>query len=329
MDLFFGRGIKFTPSKDVPSLAGKVVLVTGANNGLGKQSVLDLARYGRPAFIWLAARSPERAAQALADINAQLDLEPNAKDGDRTVIKTVELDLASLASVRAAAQRVTAETPGSRLDILMLNAGIMSTPPGLTADGYEIQFGTNHLGHALLAKLLLPMLLQTAAAHPDVRVVVLSSVGHTQAPKAGGAPGEAGIMFSGLKTEQAALGALPRYGQSKLANLLFARELARRYPAQLRVAAVDPGLASTGLANNLESRALRAVVNSLHFLYPSPADAVRGPLWAATAQPPDVIESGAYYKPLGRKGSDSPYANDELAAKLWEWTENELQAYTL
>lgn len=158
----------FTPSIDIPSLHGKVILVTGGNNGLGKQAILEYVRHG-PAQIWMAARDLNKARQAIDDIAAEYNsfLPP--------IIKLLQIDLSSLVSVQQAAQQFYAEA--ERLDILMLNAGIMASPPGLTKDGYEIQFGTNFLGHALLAKLLLPMLQRTATNDPyaDVRVVTLSS----------------------------------------------------------------------------------------------------------------------------------------------------------
>lgn len=127
-----------------------------------------------------------------------------------------------------------------RLDLLYLNAGIMATPAGLTKDGYEIQFGTNHVGHALLTKLLLPTLSRTAdEPGSDVRVICLSSIGHAAALFTG-------ICFDKLKTEMSWTPTMVRYAQSKLANILFARELARRYPKILAVS-VHPGAVNSTL----------------------------------------------------------------------------------
>lgn len=182
----------------------------------------------------------EKAKIAVRDIEDQIF-------NNRTEVKLLELDLSSFASVRAAAQRFSEEA--DRLDILMLNAGIMASAPTLTKDGYEVQFGTNHMGHALLTKLLLSILEKTAAAAgtggdaADVRVVVLSSGAHRARP-------DGGIDFEVLKTMAEKLTTFHRYGQSKLANILFARELAVRYP-QLRVAAVHPGTVQTGLARSM------------------------------------------------------------------------------
>ena len=191
--------IAFDPAKDIPSLQGKVILVTGGNEGLGKQAVFEYAKHN-PKQIWLAARNVTRAQAVVDEVHQTLPDSP---------VKVLKLDLTSFASIKKGAQEFVAES--DRLDILMLNAGIMATAPGLTEDGYEVQFGTNHMGHALLTKLLLPTMQKTAeAADADVRVVSLSSAAHNRAPKTGG------IQFEGLKTTQAELQAFYRYGQSKL-----------------------------------------------------------------------------------------------------------------
>lgn len=148
----------------------------------------------------------------------------------------------SIHSIKAAATTFLASV--SRLDILMLNAGIMACPPGLTKESFEVQFGTNHMGHAFLVKLLLPLLLGTAAASPgiDVRVVSVSSVAHKFCPSVG-------IDFGVLKTPADGMATNDRYGQSKLANVLFIGELARRYP-QLTSVAIHPGTVKTDLQNS-------------------------------------------------------------------------------
>lgn len=173
--LFGGGGFSFEPQKDVPSLQGKVILVTGGNIGLGKQAILEYAQHG-PRQIWLAARNLDKAKAAADEIQSQA---PDAP------IKLLRLDLESFESVNEAAKTFAAES--DRLDILMLNAGIMASTPGLTEQGYAIQFGTNHMGHALLTKLLLPVLDKTAKSgtDADVRVVSLSSTAHRMLPKGG------------------------------------------------------------------------------------------------------------------------------------------------
>ncbi|KAK3317199.1 hypothetical protein B0T19DRAFT_434449 [Cercophora scortea] len=306
----FGGGVSFNAARDIPSLKGKVILVTGGNSGLGKQSILDLSKH-EPTAVWLAARGLSRAQAAADDI---IKAVPGAN------IIPLDLDLASFDSIKAAARRFTAESP--RLDILMLNAGIMAVPAGLTASGYEIQFGVNHVGHALFFKLLTPLLLQTASTTPDVRVISLTSVGHTLAPTGG-------ILFDSLKTTQENLTTFSRYGQSKLANALFARELARRYP-QLKAVAIHPGGVSTNLANTLASTnfVMRGLGALASVLMTSVETGVKNQLWGATA-PADKIESGAYYAPVGKKGGNALAHDDKLAAKLWEWTEKELEGQEL
>lgn len=310
----------FDPERDLPDLKSKVICVTGANIGLGKACVKHYARHG-PAKIWLAARSAEKAKAAIAEI--QKELGPDA--GGRTPIEFLDLDLASLATVQKAAQRLQAESP--RLDILMLNAGIMANPPGLTTDGYELQFGTNHMGHALFTKLLLPLLLKTTELEdkPDVRVVVMTSEGHKLAlPKVG-------LDLGLLKSETMNVSTARRYGASKLANVLFARELAQRVP-QITVSAVHPGLVTTNLAHSMADAYLSLAVQtkimtllSYAPLFQTPDRGAKNQLWASVSK--DVV-SGEYYTGVGKGGTQSAAAkDDDLARRLWEWTEAELARF--
>lgn len=140
------KSVLFNPQTDIPPLTGKVILVTGGNSGLGKQSVLELSRHA-PSQIWLTARNLDKALEAMNEIRQQIPGAPN---------KILELDLASFESVKTAV--ATFRSQSDRLDTLILNAGIMATEPGLTEDGYETQFEANHMGNTLLAKLLLPVL---------------------------------------------------------------------------------------------------------------------------------------------------------------------------
>lgn len=216
-----------------------------------------------------------------------------------------------------------------RLDILILNAGIMATPPGTTEQGYEIQFGTNHVGHALLTKLLIPTMLQTADTGADVRIVSLSSAGHAMAPMG------KGIVFDQLKTDMASTFTMSRYGQSKLANILFIKELAKQYP-QITAVSVHPGIVNTEL---YRSTAKWAVVGGTvdlmrKWAWTSVQDGAKNQLWAATARKgtegKGEVESGEYYTPIGVSGQGSKWTKDAaLAEKLWIWTEAELATYTL
>ena len=284
------------------------MLVTGGNTGLGKQSVLEFSRH-RPAQIWLAARNLDKAKAAANEIKQQV---PDAP------IKLLELDLSSFASVRKAAATVSTES--ERLDILMLNAGVMAIDPGLTNNGYEIQFGTNNMGHALLTKLLLPILDKTVkrGTDSDVRIVSLTSHSHVYAPKGG-------IQFDTLKTSAESLGAYPRYAQTKLANILWARQLARLYP-QFTIAAIHPGVVRTTLLDRATGMPtlIRIVLNAAHYLgiTSTVEKGVRNQLWASVSKD---VTSGEYYEPVGVADLASAYGkNDDLAKKLWDWTEGEL-----
>lgn len=310
---FSGNGVAFT-AKDVPSLQGKVILITGGNSGLGKQSALDLARR-EPKEIWLTSRTVEKAQDAIKDIKTAC---PSA------TIKPLALDLTSFDSIKAAARSFTQSS--QRLDILMLNAGCMATPEGLTKDGYELQFGTNYVGHALLLKLLTPVLEKTAGEpNSDVRVVVLSSRAVSMAPKGG-------IHFDSLKTKQESMPTWTRYGQSKVASALYARALARHYP-QWTVTAIHPGVINTNLTHHIQEQHWWSVpiMKITNMLITTVEAGVRNQLWAATAPKKD-IKAGELYFPVGdlTSGPRGEYSSDdELAKRLWEWTEVELKGQTI
>jgi NAD(P)-dependent dehydrogenase (short-subunit alcohol dehydrogenase family) len=207
---------------DVGDLRGRRAVVTGANSGLGLQTALELARAG--ADVTLACRVVERAERAVATIRGAV---PDA------LLRVERLDLSDLASVRACAERIVAH--GQPLDILINNAGVMATPPRKTADGFELQLGTNHLGHFAFTGLLLDVL----RAAPVPRVVTVSSAMHRIGT----------IDFDDLQWRQG-YGAWKAYGRSKLANLLFARELQVRVDAAgipLRSYAAHPGYSATAL----------------------------------------------------------------------------------
>ncbi|KAJ0423492.1 hypothetical protein BJY00DRAFT_321640 [Aspergillus carlsbadensis] len=325
-----GGGTSFNPTTDIPHLTGKSILITGGNSGLGRQSIIELAKHG-PREIWLAARTLGKAEAAIEEMKNHGLLPPTY----RTAIRPLEMDLASMESVARAAEVVRAQTQTQRLDILVLNAGIMATPPGVSSDGYEIQLATNYLGHALLVNLLLPVLLpqpvapegpqREASPEPrtgGARIVLLSSVAHKFAPRGG-------IDFTSLKSSAEGMSTVARYAQSKLAVILYGRELARRYPA-LTVVVVHPGqvrtnLGNTASASSLLMRGMWALTSAV--IGVGPERGVLNQLWAATA-PVGALCSGAYYEPIGRlvKGSKM-VLNDGLARELWEWTSRELARY--
>ncbi|MCJ1434458.1 hypothetical protein MMC27_003827 [Xylographa pallens] len=299
----------FDPAKDIPDLSGKVIFVTGGTAGLGEESVLAFAKH-HAEHIYFSGRNAKSAEAVISHVKA---VAPDVR------VSFLECDLASLASVEKAAKQFS--TGSQRLDILLCNAGIMALPPSLTKDGYEIQFGTNHMGHALLVKLLLPTLLRTVETeNSDVRVVMLTSLGFRGHPSGG-------IDFPSLRTtRQGMLGHWIRYGQSKLANILFAAELARRYPS-ITTASVHPGVINTGLVTNLGflNSAFVRVTNPFSML--TPEQGAYNSLWATTTKREDII-SGEFYVPVGVPGThDKESKSEKLAGELWEWTEKELEKY--
>ena len=270
--------------------------------------MLQLAAHN-PSQIFLAARTPSKAEAAINEIKNAV---PSAN------ITSLQLDLTSLDSIKAAVDTFQSQT--KRLDILMNNAGIMACPPGVTMEGYEIQFGTNHVGHALLTKLLLPTLESTAKdPSSDVRIINLSSEGHNMAPSGG-------IMFDKAKLD--AQITWVRYGNSKLANILYSRELADRYP-DITSVSIHPGIIKTDLYAASKESNIFMRYGMMFFGPLIMKDVHQGALnqlWAAVAPKNDLV-NGAYYTPIGNKSRCSSYARDRtLSKELWDWTEKELSS---
>lgn len=296
---------------DTISLSTSSKLIILGTNGLGAQSAIHLAKHNA-SHIYISGRNAQSAEKIIAQIR---------DTGSRTEVTFIQCDLASLSSVKDAAEQFVSQTP--QLDILMCNAGIMAKPPSLTTDGYEIQFGTNHLGHALLIKKLLPLLEETSSTGGDARIVILTSEGMFLHPKGG-------IVFDDLKTVQDFWvgGPWRRYGQSKLANMLYARELSRQYPGITSVS-VHPGVVATELVGNSKfmDRALIHATNFGNLL--KPEEGAFNQVWAATA-PREKLENGMYYELVGKlawKKLDKTARDDGLAKRLWEWTEEALKGH--
>jgi hypothetical protein len=285
----------------------RVAVVTGANSGLGYETALALA--GRGAHVVLACRDAAKAGRALDAIRAA---HPNAS------VEVVALDLSSLASVRDFAKEIGARFP--RLDLLCNNAGVMALPPRRTADGFEMQLGTNHLGHFALTGLLLDQLLAT----PGARVVTVSSTLHR--------PGR--IHWDDLHLDRS-YGKWRAYAQSKLANLLFAFELDRRLRkagAQCSSVAAHPGYAATNLqfaGPQMAGARLfeRASALGNRLFAQSAAMGALPTLYAATEP---AVASGDYIGPGGpaeMKGHPRPVGasararNASDAARLWSVSE--------
>ncbi|RBR16142.1 hypothetical protein FVER53590_13474 [Fusarium verticillioides] len=301
--------VKFSPDTDIPSQKGKVILITGGNSGLGLETARVLLKH-EPSRIFLACRSKEKFEQAVNELK---------QSGSNTeAVSFLALDLASLSSIKSAAAEFQAFS--SRLDILINNAGIMMTPEGLTKEGYEIQFGTNHMGHAFFTHLLLPTLEETAKTNPDVRIVFVSSAAETMASKNP-------YQSDQLKTTMPSISTITRYGISKLANVHYAAALAERYP-KIKVISIHPGVVHTNLTgpvreNSLIMGTLTRVINS--FIAVDATKGALNQLWAATDP---KAESGVFYHPVGVKGKGSKLSQDkEAREKLWEWTQQEIKQH--
>jgi NAD(P)-dependent dehydrogenase (short-subunit alcohol dehydrogenase family) len=300
---------------DIPSLTGKRVIITGANSGIGYHAALKLARKG--ANVVLASRDRQRGEAALARLHA---------DSPGTHTELAILDLASLASVREFAEKELAQH--RPLDILINNAGVMAPPRRLqTTDGFELQFGTNVLGHFVLTALLMPALEEAATASADrPRIVTLASITHKRGH----------LNFDDLQSTKS-YSPMRAYQQSKLADLMFAFELDRRLRAidsRVMSVAAHPGVANTNLfqvgdyspfqktLRNLFGHAIGIFLNS-------DSEGALPTLYAATAS---AVEDGGYYGPQGfqeMRGDDvapaivAPQARDISAAiRLWEICED-------
>ena len=297
-------------TKDIPDQRGRSAVVTGATGGIGYETALELARAG--AEVILAGRDAAKGAAAETGIRAA---HPAAN------VRFELLDLASLALVAAFAEKLGAERSG--IDLLVNNAGVMALPKRqTTADGFEMQFGTNHLGHFALTGALLPLL----RAGDAPRVVNVSSSAHQRGH----------INFADLQAERS-YGAWTAYGQSKIANLLFTFELQRRSEANgwgVMSNAAHPGWARTDLIANgpaaeggLGAMMAHAASFAAPFFSQDAAGGALPTLYAATS--PDA-KGGGYYGPTGMMELKGPpgaarisvKAKDEtVARRLWEVSE--------
>ncbi|WP_328973786.1 oxidoreductase [Streptomyces sp. NBC_00239] len=289
-------------AQDVPDQTGRTAVVTGATSGIGFATAKELARHG--AHVVLAVRDTGKAAVAAARIRAAVP---------RAELTVQRLDLADLGSVREAAKELADRC--ERIDVLLNNAGVMWTPEARTADGYELQFATNHLGHFALTGLLL----DTLRATPGARAVTISSYVHRLAR----------IDFADLNAERR-YSRYRAYGQSKLANLMFSLELQRRLAAagaDTVAVAAHPGLAATGLGRDFPA-AFHRIGPTLGPLFLQPAD--RGMLPGLRAATDPGVRGGQFYGPLGlteTRGHPGPVRTGGSARdpRVWRrlWEESE------
>ena len=297
----------FNPAKDIPALTGKVIAVTGGSSGLGKETIRQLVQHS-PRKVFLAARNETKARGAIKSIIEGLN--------QRIDIEWIPLDTASLPSVKAAAELIKQRC--DRLDVVILNAGIMATPPERSETGHDLQLATNHIGHFLLVKELMPILVKTAN-HPDadVRIVSVSSEAYNMGP----------ALEKIMSTEKlCAAGPWERYGASKAANILFAAELARRHP-QLTSVSLHPGMIKTDLwKHDDQSHSFMKYFMSIFgsFLYRTAEEGAHNQLYLAAGAQQEDLQNGSYYTPVG-SAKKNKFATDVAGGKkFWEWTENVL-----
>ncbi|MEO1079454.1 MAG: SDR family oxidoreductase [Pseudomonadota bacterium] len=290
----------WTPDK-LPDLSGRRYLITGGNSGIGLEAAKILARKG--ADILIACRNPSKAETAAGEIDT----------AGRGSTDSVALDLSSLASVRAAAAEVRSRYES--LDGLVNNAGIMQSPQTRTEDGFELQLATNHLGHFLLSRLLFDLVERASG-----RITVVSSIAH----KFGR------INLRDLMSEES-YDPTRAYGQSKLANMLFAQELSRRLEAAnspVMVNACHPGYSNTNLQSTGPEGFLVALYGVLNRVWAQ--SSYKGAIPTVLAVAGEEAESGGYYGPVKFMDSLGPVGNARIAgrsrsrktaAELWSRSE--------
>jgi NAD(P)-dependent dehydrogenase (short-subunit alcohol dehydrogenase family) len=287
---------------DIPDQTGRVAVITGANTGLGFETAAALAEHG--AHVVLAVRNLDKGKDAATLISRR---SPNAS------VALQELDLTSLDSIRTAADQLRSDH--ERIDLLINNAGVMYTPKSTTKDGFELQFGTNHLGHFAFTGLLLDRLLPVAGS----RIVTVSSVGHRIL---------ADIHFDDLQWERS-YNRVAAYGQAKLANLLFTYELQRRLASDgtTIATAAHPGMSDTELMRNMPAPLVSAFERIAPLVAQDPAMGALPTLRAATD--PAVV-GGQYFGPDGFAqtrgypkvvGSSRKSHDVDLQRRLWAVSE--------
>jgi WW domain-containing oxidoreductase len=285
----FGYGSTAESVTEGLDLSGQTILLTGSNSGIGKETLRVLTKRG--AHVIAAARTVEKAQAACDDVG-----------GETTA---VACELSDPASVQACAERVVAL--GRPLDAIICNAGIMALPTLNQKLGYELQFFTNHIGHFILVTSLLDTLAEKG------RVVMVSSDAHNGAPKEG-------IQFDNLSGERG-YGAWTSYGQSKLANLLFASHLAKRLEGTGKTAnSLHPGVIHTNLARSMNPIARGALAIGAPLVLKSVGEGAATQVYLAVHPSVEGV-AGKYFSDCNVGKSSSHGRDEEMAAKLWEASE--------
>ncbi|KAJ7644209.1 hypothetical protein FB45DRAFT_1020992 [Roridomyces roridus] len=287
---------------DIPDLNSQVIIVTGGYSGIGKETVKALLEHN--AKVYIAGRSEEKAKEAIKELQSQT--------GKQALF--LHVDLADLPSIKRAAEEFNQKE--SQLHVLFNNGGVMIPPvEQLTAQKYDLQFGTNVLGHFYLTNLLLPLLLATTSPGKPARVINTSSLASTLCHS---------INYNTVKESPARikLGTSRLYAQSKWGNVVFSNELSRRYSDQGIVSvSLNPGNLKTDLQRHIPGF-VRSLMNWT--LHPVPYGALTQ-LWAGTTEEGATL-GGKYLIPWARVGKMEPAAQDPAAGKeLWEWAEEQIR----
>lgn len=283
-------------ASNVADMSGKTVVVTGGNSGIGLETAVGVASSGARTLI--TSRDQERGRRAVEDI---------ANRSNSEQVELVQLDLASLASVRAAASELLSKA--ARIDVLINNAGLVLTERRVTEDGFEATFATNHLGPFLLTNLLLERLRASAPS----RLVNVASLAHTSA--------RGGLDFDDLQFQRGYQG-MQAYSRTKLANILFTRELARRLPVEEVTAnALHPGTVATGFARDGDAHGWLAF--GVKVIKPFVLTAEQGAKTSIyLASSPEVADvTGKYFVKCKQRTPSKAAQDDDAARHLWEISE--------
>ena len=280
----------------VPSMDGTTVIITGGNSGIGKATAVELARAG--ARVVVTARSESRGAAAVADVRTS--------SGSSAVDLSV-FDLADLSSVRAGAAELLERYP--RIDVLVNNAGLILTERSLSADGYESTFATNHLGPLLLTDLLRPRLVESAPA----RIVNVASTAHNFARR--------GMVFDDLMAERS-YRQMEVYGRSKLANILFTTELAKRLGGTgVTANSLHPGSVATGYARDGDTAGFLAWGVKVYAPFSlTPEQGARTSVYLSSSPEVEGV-TGRYFVKCKEKAPSANARDEAAAARLWDVSE--------
>jgi NAD(P)-dependent dehydrogenase (short-subunit alcohol dehydrogenase family) len=308
--IYLSKSYKFN---DIPDLTGKIAIVTGANSGIGKVSAKELVRKG--AFVIATARSKIKGDDLVNDINEELKNEKGIGK-----IKYMELDMASMKQIKSFTKEFI--NLNIKLDILILNSGIMMPPFELSVDGYESQIATNHLGSFLLVKLF-----DSIIKASKTRIVVVSSLAHEGSYKEG-------IKLSTF-TNETEYNPIFSYGQSKLANILFSNELAKRLNNTGATSnCLHPGMIQSNLTRHLQNQnsyilnlLAIPVLEFVKLASLTTNDGALTQLYVATS-PKLTNITGKYFKPISKLGNPSSQSQDEiLQTMLWKESEKLISKY--